>query len=139
MKARTVTQGFLAKIPTVEVLAALEAHRDARLKAIDAEALARKDGGKIGTVEVKPQDAALVEKWVAAKKEEVAKHFMKAQEWVNRAWGRVPAAMNAVRALSGGSVKTIDGATKPVDLAFEQVLLNRSETAAQFCRVVVRE
>jgi hypothetical protein len=130
MKARTVTQAVIEKITTDEVLTALDTFRTARFAAIDGEAKARIDEKRVTDT-----DAA---KWVETKKAEVQKAYEKAQEWLNRAWKRIPAAMNAIRALSGGSVKTVDGETKPVDLAFEMILLNRAETARQFARVVVK-
>lgn len=130
MKARTVTQSVLEKITTVAVLAALDAYKAEREAKIGSEAKAQVDAKIISQADA--------DKWMVGKRNELSKGFMRAQEWLNRSWARVPAAMNAIRALSGGHVKTSDGETKPVDLAFEMILLNRAETASQFAKVVIR-
>jgi hypothetical protein len=130
VKARTVTEQMIANITTERVMLELDALRERRKLNIAGIAKEKLTSGE-------PQ--ADVDVYVKKATTEMEANFTMAQEWFNRAWNRVPACMKAIRVLGGGQVTTIDGATKPTALAFEQVLLNRSETARAFAKVVDRK
>lgn len=144
VKSRTVTQSMIAGIKPEEIMAHLVLHRDTAVAGVEA---IRKTMEAQETVIRDPQTSqpsiakAHTPEQIAAhcdkKLKEINKSFEAAQEYINTRWSKIPAAMDLIRAAGNGKVRTDDGEEKPVDLAFEMVLLNRAESAAQFAKHVI--
>jgi len=127
VKARTVTETQIGNVKTEEMQTALGNVRTERTASI-AERAEFMRGHNFSDIEV----SAYVER--ATK--EAQTNFERAQEWINIAWARIPSAMAIVRTAGDGTVKTQDLERKPVALAFEMVILNRAESAQQFCKAM---
>ena len=128
VKARTVTETMIADISTDSMLESLRSIRSERENTI-AETCTFRETHNYTAVEVSAYRKSATDA--------LAKNYQMAEEWINRAWARIPSAMAIIRAAGDGTVVALDmPERKPVALAFEQVLLNRAETARQFCKAM---
>ncbi len=145
VKARTVTRNMIAGVTSEELMASLDAYKVTRIadlaerKVMLANAhtpVSPDGGGKITFVRTHSDEQIAAD--VKSKTEALDEAYAAAQQYINTAWPRIPSAMALIDAAGNGKIRTDDGEEKPTALALEMVLLNRSETARQFCKHVVR-
>lgn len=130
VKGRTVTETMIAGITAAEVQTNLDAVKVSRANSIAA---------RITWMEAHAFTAVEVSTYRDTATKDAATDFERAQEWVNVAWARIPAAMKVIRTCGNGRVRTLDGLEDvAVDFAFERVILNRSVSAKAFAKALTK-